>query len=91
MAAARDTLRRHTIRTTFVGRLPGAVRHYQKYLPLMPLALIRLGRRLMRMTGDCCSRGRFFGRLAAAARGREESCIAYTVHYVVRRTVCNCG
>lgn len=37
-----ETLLNHTIRTTFVGRLPGAVRHYQKYLPLMPLALEQL-------------------------------------------------
>ena len=37
-----DRLRNHTIRTTFVGRLPGAVRHYKKYLPLMPLALEQL-------------------------------------------------
>ncbi|WP_108838563.1 glycosyltransferase [Tateyamaria sp. Alg231-49] len=27
------------VRETFVGRLPGAKRHYQKYLPLMPRAL----------------------------------------------------
>ncbi|MDR3044109.1 MAG: glycosyltransferase [Desulfovibrio sp.] len=32
----------HDIRTTFIGRLPGAVRHYKKYLPLMPLALEQL-------------------------------------------------
>jgi len=37
-----DTLRRHAIRTTSVGRLPGSVRHYKKYLPLMPLALEQL-------------------------------------------------
>jgi glycosyltransferase involved in cell wall biosynthesis len=36
------TLRRHTIRETFIGRLPGARRHYQKYLALMPLALEEL-------------------------------------------------
>ena len=36
------TLRAHTIRTTFINRLPGAARHYQKYLPLMPLALEQL-------------------------------------------------
>ncbi|MDP2471068.1 MAG: glycosyltransferase family 4 protein [Candidatus Palauibacterales bacterium] len=35
-------LKKHDIRTTFVGRLPGAARHYQKYLPLMPLALEQL-------------------------------------------------
>ncbi len=27
------------IRETFIGRLPGAKKHYQKYLPLMPYAL----------------------------------------------------
>lgn len=37
-----DTLRAHRIRTTFINRLPGARRHYQKYLPLMPLALEQL-------------------------------------------------
>ena len=36
------SLRAHAIHTTFVSRLPGAVRHYQKYLPLMPLALEQL-------------------------------------------------
>ncbi len=37
-----ESLRRHTIRTTFVGRLPRATRAYQSYLPLMPLALEQL-------------------------------------------------
>ncbi len=32
----------HRISTTFIQRLPGAVRHYQKYLPLMPIALEQL-------------------------------------------------
>ncbi len=32
----------HDIRTTFIGRLPGATRHYKKFLPLMPLALEQL-------------------------------------------------
>ena len=32
-------LRRHTIHTSFIARLPFARRHYQKYLPLMPRAL----------------------------------------------------
>lgn len=36
------TLLAHDIRTTFIQRLPGAVRHYKKYLPLMPLALEQL-------------------------------------------------
>lgn len=30
------------IHTTFISRLPGAKKHYQKYLPLMPLALEQL-------------------------------------------------
>src|ERR1700722_2206986 len=34
-----DTIRAHKITTSFISRLPGAARHYQKYLPLMPLAL----------------------------------------------------
>ncbi|MDF3419977.1 glycosyltransferase [Sulfitobacter sp. KE29] len=34
-----DAVRRHEVRETFIGRLPGAKAHYQKYLPLMPLAL----------------------------------------------------
>lgn len=32
-------LRKHEIRETFIAKLPGARRHYQKYLPLMPIAL----------------------------------------------------
>lgn len=32
-------IRDRVVRTTFIDRLPGARRHYQKYLPLMPLAL----------------------------------------------------
>lgn len=32
----------HKIQTSFINKLPGAVRHYQKYLPLMPLALEQL-------------------------------------------------
>ena len=34
-----EKVRQHEVRETFIGRLPGAKRHYQKYLPLMPLAL----------------------------------------------------
>ena len=30
------------IKTTFISRLPGAKKHYQKYLPLMPMALEQL-------------------------------------------------
>ena len=34
-----DVLLRHEIRETFIAKLPWARRFYQKYLPLMPLAL----------------------------------------------------
>jgi glycosyltransferase involved in cell wall biosynthesis len=40
--ALSDTIRRHRIHETSIARLPGARRHYQKYLPLMPLALEKL-------------------------------------------------
>lgn len=33
------TILQHQIYQTFIGRLPVAIRHYQKYLPLMPRAL----------------------------------------------------
>ena len=33
------TLRSKQVTLSFVGKLPGAKKHYQKYLPLMPLAL----------------------------------------------------
>jgi glycosyltransferase involved in cell wall biosynthesis len=36
------TLRRHAIRTSFIQKLPFSARVYQKYLPLMPLALEQL-------------------------------------------------
>lgn len=32
-------LRQHTIYTSFIQKLPGSIKHYPKYLPLMPLAL----------------------------------------------------
>jgi len=35
-------IRKAQVRQSFIGRLPGARRHYQKYLPLMPLALEEL-------------------------------------------------
>jgi len=35
-------IRSHRVRTSFIQKLPGAVRHYQKYLPLMPMALEEL-------------------------------------------------
>jgi glycosyltransferase involved in cell wall biosynthesis len=37
-----ETIKRHTVKTSFIARLPFAQRHYQKYLPLMPLALEQL-------------------------------------------------
>lgn len=41
-SAISEALKRHTIKTTFIQRLPFATRHYQSYLPLMPLALEQL-------------------------------------------------
>lgn len=41
-AALSPLLREKTIRTTFIQRLPGSVRRYRFYLPLMPLALEQL-------------------------------------------------
>jgi len=38
-AAVSAAIRARPVRTSFIARLPGARRHYQKYLPLMPLAL----------------------------------------------------
>lgn len=35
-------IRSRPVKTTFINRLPGAARHYQKYLPLMPMALEEL-------------------------------------------------
>jgi glycosyltransferase involved in cell wall biosynthesis len=37
-----DTINRHTIKTTFIQKLPAAGKKYQAYLPLMPLALEKL-------------------------------------------------
>ncbi|WP_052223107.1 glycosyltransferase [Novosphingobium malaysiense] len=37
-----ERIRAANVRQTFIGRLPGARRHYQKYLPLMPMALEEL-------------------------------------------------
>lgn len=34
-----ETIRRHKVRTTFIGRLPNAKKWYQRYLPFMPTAL----------------------------------------------------
>ena len=40
--AVSDEIRRHKVTTSFVGRLPRAAKFYQRYLPLMPLALEQL-------------------------------------------------
>jgi glycosyltransferase involved in cell wall biosynthesis len=40
--AVSDLIRGQRVTETFVGRLPGARTHYQKYLPLMPMALEEL-------------------------------------------------
>jgi len=40
--AISPALRQHQIHTTFINGLPGARKHYQKYLPLMPMALEEL-------------------------------------------------
>jgi len=37
-----EKLRGAHVRESFIGRLPGAKKHYQKYLPLMPMALEEL-------------------------------------------------
>jgi len=37
-----DTLRRHTIHSSFIARLPRAKQWYQRYLPFMPMALEQL-------------------------------------------------
>lgn len=37
-----NKLKQHKIETTFINKLPFAKRYYQKYLPLMPLALEQL-------------------------------------------------
>jgi glycosyltransferase involved in cell wall biosynthesis len=41
-ASVSKIIRDRRVQTTFIDRLPGARRHYQKYLPLMPLALEQL-------------------------------------------------
>ena len=38
-AATSALIRSHKVTTSFIQRLPGAKQHYQKYLPLMPMAL----------------------------------------------------
>ncbi len=38
-SAVSDIIRARPVKTSFIQKLPGARRHYQKYLPLMPMAL----------------------------------------------------
>jgi glycosyltransferase involved in cell wall biosynthesis len=40
--AISEKIRRHSVNTSFIAKLPKAARHYQTYLPLMPLALEQL-------------------------------------------------
>ncbi len=40
--AVSSIIRSQTVRTSFIQKLPGARRHYQRYLPLMPMALEHL-------------------------------------------------
>lgn len=40
--AMSSVIRSRNVKTTFIQGLPGATRHYQKYLPLMPMALEEL-------------------------------------------------
>jgi glycosyltransferase involved in cell wall biosynthesis len=37
-----ETIRARPVKTTFIQKLPASRRHYQKYLPLMPMALEQL-------------------------------------------------
>jgi glycosyltransferase involved in cell wall biosynthesis len=41
-SAVSALIRSRTVKTSFIQRMPGAARHYQKYLPLMPMALEQL-------------------------------------------------
>ncbi len=41
-SAVSEEINKHIVKTTFIQRLPAAKRHYQSYLPLMPLALDQL-------------------------------------------------
>jgi glycosyltransferase involved in cell wall biosynthesis len=41
-SAISPTIKAHRIRTSFISRLPFAIRRYKSYLPLMPLALEQL-------------------------------------------------
>ena len=44
-SAVCDVFHKHTVRTTFIGKLPFARKCYQYYLPLMPMALEQLDMR----------------------------------------------
>jgi glycosyltransferase involved in cell wall biosynthesis len=41
-SAVSEIIRARKVRTTFIQKLPGSRRHYQRYLPLMPMALEEL-------------------------------------------------
>jgi glycosyltransferase involved in cell wall biosynthesis len=40
--AVSATIRRHNVRTSFIGKLPRPAKYYKSYLPLMPMALEQL-------------------------------------------------
>jgi hypothetical protein len=48
-SAVSETIRSHTIRTTFIQKLPFSSRLYKLYLPLMPMALEQLDLRGYRL------------------------------------------
>lgn len=41
-SAISEAIKKHRIHTSFIHKLPGAIRYYQCYLPLMPIALEQL-------------------------------------------------
>jgi glycosyltransferase involved in cell wall biosynthesis len=51
--AVTETIRSHSVRTTFIQGLPFSSRLYRRYLPLMPMALERLDLRGYRLVISC--------------------------------------
>jgi len=52
-SAVTETIRSHTVRTTFIQGLPFSSRWYKRYLPLMPMALERLDLRGYKLVISC--------------------------------------
>ncbi|HXG16859.1 MAG TPA: glycosyltransferase [Calidithermus sp.] len=68
-------IERRRIVTSFVQRLPGAARHYRRYLPLFPLAVERFdltGYDLVLSTSHCVAKG------ARPAPGARHVCYCFT-------------